>query len=346
MTAPSSSLDDADLSDPQLLRENTHFRSYTIGKFSYSNLRIFYRRHPALAPESTSPLIVCIHGLGGSVAQYASLLPHLTPLSSILIIDLPGCGRSAFTETRWEAYTPATLSLLLEAIITDFRGAHRPLVLIGHSMGTALGARLANPMHSSLAPDVAALVALCPVAESANPEKTALLRRLLWIPEWLFNLWRIWDRRGGAQSESVYRFVGKEAPEDLRRMQYRFNAQSRTPVWRRMAWGVLPDGHDERGEGIGGLSGKDLWAGVDAPVLLVGGEDDKVTLAEEVFKAAAAIRSKDGSGSRVVKTCILPSPASHTLLYDPRTVPKVFAIIKTFLRENVNGLRDDCLVSE
>ncbi|KAH6949370.1 hypothetical protein EDB82DRAFT_563458 [Fusarium venenatum] len=47
-------------------------------------------------------------------------------------------------------------------------------------------------------------------------------------------------RLGWPASASVKRFVGQGADEATRKLQYRFNKQSRTPVWRRMANGALP----------------------------------------------------------------------------------------------------------
>ncbi|KAL5615040.1 hypothetical protein BROUX41_005105 [Berkeleyomyces rouxiae] len=370
MPSPPTSLD-AESSDPEFLRAHSQFKSYTINHFTYTNLRIFHHAHPTTSPRPSSntapaPLIVCIHGLGGSVAQFAPLLPHLTALAPVLAIDLPGCGRSAFAESSWDAYAPSALELLLDVVIADFRAERQPLVLVGHSMGSALAARLASrrvqlqadrqitkqaDTHApAAAPHVAALIALCPITLPISAHKAVQLRRLLWVPGWLFDLWRMWDRRGGTESASVRRFVsgssssGNDAPEaseELKAMQHTFNAQSRTPVWRRMAWGLLPADAHENGESRGGLVGLDIWAGVRASVLLVGGEDDHVTLPGEVNRAADAVRGGDASGSQVVRTKILPCPANHTLLYDPRTVPEVVATINTFLGKQFSGVQID-----
>jgi pimeloyl-ACP methyl ester carboxylesterase len=90
------------------------------------------------------PLLVFIHGLGGSVAQFHPLLTSLTNNASCLAIDLPGCGRSEFAPKDWAAYSTAALVELLEVVIDEYldRGRGQGAILIGHSMGTALAARL------------------------------------------------------------------------------------------------------------------------------------------------------------------------------------------------------------
>ncbi|GAO16731.1 hypothetical protein UVI_02002770 [Ustilaginoidea virens] len=152
-------------------------------------------------------------------------------------------------------------------------------------MGTALCAQLASTSGSrktGLAQHVMALVAICPVSGPPDEKKTSLFRKLLWIPGWLFGLWRIWDGIGGPYSPSVSRFVGEQADPELRTMQYRFNQQSRTPVWRRMAYGSLPA--FDKGIPVGGLPGLDTWANIDVPVYLIAGENDHLTPPAEVEK--------------------------------------------------------------
>jgi pimeloyl-ACP methyl ester carboxylesterase len=277
--------------DPGLLKKHSEIKSFKTNRFTYSNIRIFYRRHPQAEklPSPPLPLLVFIHGLGGSAAQFSSLLTSLVNLSSCLAIDLPGCGRSAYEITSWDAYTTDALVELLEVIIGEYREKEsgQNVVLIGHSMGASLAARLAtrNPSYAiALSEHVVGLVAICPMAEPPSEEKVSTFRKLLWVPNSLFDLWRQWDRRGGTESESVRRFVGEDASQECKKMQYRFNMQSRTTVWRRMAAGTLPT--FENGVPRGGLPGRDVWAGLEVPVFLVGGEMDHITKPAELAKIA------------------------------------------------------------
>jgi pimeloyl-ACP methyl ester carboxylesterase len=272
---------DAEATDPGLLKKHSEFKSFTASKFTYPNLRVFYRRHtqaekfPAKPPL---PLLVFIHGLGGSSVQFASLLTSLVNLSSCLSVDLPGCGRSGFEITSWSAYTTDALVALLEAVIDEYREKDQNIVLVGHSMGASLAARLAtkNPSYATaLSTSCVGLVAICPKAEPPSEDQCSLFKKLLWVPNPVFDLWRKWDRRGGIESASVRRFVGADASAECKRLQYRFNEQSKTAVWRRMAAGSLPT--FDHGIPRGGLPGRDVWAGLEIPVFLVGGELDNIT---------------------------------------------------------------------
>ncbi|RYP66440.1 hypothetical protein DL771_007769 [Monosporascus sp. 5C6A] len=263
---------------------------------TYPGIRVFYRPHPKAAelPKDPAPLplLVFVHGLGGSIAQFHALLGSLVNSASCLAVDLPGCGVSDFAPTSWDAYTSDALLDLLETVIDEYRGEDQGVVFIAHSMGTALAARLSNRSsthHTPLPSYVMGLVAICPVAEAPPEAKAKSIRRIIRIPEVLFNLWRAWDRWGGPESASVNRFVGPHADLQTRQLQDRFNSQSRSPVFRRMAWGALPV--YKNGKPSGGLFGEPAWAGLTIPVYLIGGKHDQITPPHEVEKIQRILES-------------------------------------------------------
>jgi pimeloyl-ACP methyl ester carboxylesterase/protein-tyrosine phosphatase len=399
--------------DPGLLKKHSEYKSYTTSRFTYPRIRVFYRPHPQIAklPRDPAPLplLVFIHGLGGSASQFHPLLTSLVNNSSCLAIDLPGCGLSGFSPKSWDAYTTGCLAELLEHIIEDYRDkdAGQGVVLIGHSMGCSLAAMLASNKskhYTDLPEHIVGLIAVCPKAEPPSESQVDTFKKLLWIPGPIFNTWRRWDRRGGVESASVNRFVGVDADVETKRLQYRFNEQSKTEVWRRMASGTLP--HYQDGIAVGGLPGEDVWAGLEVPVFLVAGEADSVTKPVEIEKiaaflgkshpvqievdtdskpltdAAAPVDSsleRSGPSSRqidsikvedfesnpdtvedahedpstpndglsvippqatrpkkVLKTTILPSPASHALIYQPTQVRILAGLISDFLCSQVS----------
>ncbi|KAF2404088.1 hypothetical protein EJ06DRAFT_553031 [Trichodelitschia bisporula] len=294
------------VSDPALLREHSSYVAYHVVETSttYPRIRTFYRPHPLAAqlqqhqsappagsqpatptrpPPPPLPLFVFIHGLGGSVAQFAPLLSALCPIASCLAIDLPGCGLSEFAPRDWSAYRTSDLAALLATAIRQHRRDDQSVILIAHSMGTALAALLASttsPLNPSLVPHVAGLVALCPVAQPPDAKMSARARLFVTLAlDPLFDAWRRWDRRGGINSASISRFVGPGADEETRRLQLLYNEQSRTPVWRRMALGALPVYAGMLPQG--GLPGEKVWRGVRAPVLLIAGEADHITKPRE-----------------------------------------------------------------
>ncbi|KAA8644660.1 RNA 5'-triphosphatase domain-containing protein [Aspergillus tanneri] len=238
---------------------------------------------------SPVPLLVFVHGLGGSLAQFNHLLTSLSNVGPCFGIDLPGCGLSTFAPTSWDAYTVEALAELLAVAVDQHRDkeAGQGVVLIAHSLGCSLSALLASTASSigtQVKKHILGLITVCPRSSPPSPHEVTALRRLLHIPGPIFDLWRYWDRRGGLSSASVTRLVGVDADSDTRGLQVRYNKQSKTPVWRRMAWGTLPTYNNDGTNPVGGLPGKDIWAGVPTPILLVAGESDTVTKPEELKK--------------------------------------------------------------
>ena len=298
---------DSHETDPPLLKDHSEFKTYKTSRFEYPDLRIFYRQHSKAdeLPRDPAPLplLVFIPGLGGSIAQFHPLLSSLTDLAPCLAIDYPGCGRSKFAVTDWDAYSTQAIVELLETIIEDYRDkeAGQGAVLIAHSMGTAICALLASktsPHTTSLPEHIVGFVPICPVSHPLDEAKTVWARRLLWVPGWIFALWRAWDGMGGLNSPSVSRWVGDVPDHELRVLQYRFNQQSKTPVWRRMAGGSLANWVD--GKPTGGLPTTEIWGSLDMPIYIVTGEKDAVTppkMGEEIAQAIKSHNKQSASTS-------------------------------------------------
>ncbi|KAI4906782.1 hypothetical protein J4E90_010242 [Alternaria incomplexa] len=283
--------DEAAGTDPGLLKKYSTVRSYTVPStgFVYPRLRTFYRPHHQedKLPKDPCPvpLLVFIHGLGGSIAQFSPILISLSNLAPCLAVDLPGCGVSSFEPKTWGAYTTEALVQLLAVVIEAHRGVNdgQPIVLVGHSMGCSLAALLASPTspHAHLlSQHVSGLIAICPKAEPPTEEEVKKLRSVTLMPAALFDLIRRWDRRGGVGSKSVLRMAGVDSDDETKKLQLRFNKQSRSAVWLRMARGMCPD--YSSGEPVGGLPGKEVWKGLNIPVFLAAGETDTVTPASNV----------------------------------------------------------------
>ena len=273
------------------MRKHSTTRSYTVSptNITYPGIRTFYRPHPqeSKLPRKPCPvpLLVFIHGLGGSIAQFSPILLSLSNLASCLAIDLPGCGLSSFEPKAWEAYTTKALVQLLVTVIDVHRAVDegQTVILIGHSMGCSLASLLAShssPYAQSLSQYVSGLIALCPQAEPPTREQVKALRSFTRIPSPIFDLMRQWDRRGGVNSSSVLRMAGPDSEEETRKLQLRFNKQSQSAPWQRMARGMCPEYSSDLPHG--GLPGRDVWAGLDLPVFLAAGEADHVTPATNV----------------------------------------------------------------
>ena len=403
LTRPILGQSDAESTDPGLLKKHSSFESYTTSVATYPAIRTFYRPHPQAdklpSKPTPLPLLVFIHGLGGSLAQFNPLLTSLVNVAPCLGIDLPGCGRSSFSPTSWDAYTPEALAELLRVAIEQHcdQNEGQGAILIGHSMGCSLSALVASTALSSQAQrnvKVLAVVGICPQATPPSDKQVALFEKLLLVPTPIFDIWRTWDRRGGPESASVARLVGKDADIEVKKLQVRFNKQSQTAVWRRMASGLLPSRPASRSPEKG-MPGIDVWASLKLPLFLIAGEGDSVTKTDQIVKIGRALGKVDrprsgqsietptpslGKGTtstgdaehlsqdekrqskasvteltvigneaqpqssvpsysrrrQVLKTSILPFPASHALLYDPTTYRTVAGLIHTFLYGHVD----------
>lgn len=187
---------------------------------------------------------------------------------------------SSFEPKASSAYTTEALVQLLAVVIEAHRAAdeNQTVILVGHSMGCSLAALLAStcsPFSHLHSQHVSGLVAICPQADPPSPKQVKQLRTMTSIPSVVFDLLRRWDRRGGINSKSVLRMAGPDADEATKERQLRYNQQSRSEVWQRMARGMSPD--YSTGVPKGGLPGAAVWAGLTIPTFLIAGEADSVT---------------------------------------------------------------------
>jgi len=102
--------------------------------------RIFYAEHRPQETEEELPVVICIHGAGGS---HLSWPPELRRLAGarVLVLDLPGHGRS----TGAGRQTIDEYVALLLAFIDSLQLS--PAIIMGHSMGGAIAQQmtLAHP---------------------------------------------------------------------------------------------------------------------------------------------------------------------------------------------------------
>lgn len=219
-------------------------------------------------------------------------MTSLVNLSACFGLDLPGCGLSRFSPTPWDCYSLEAMAELIGVFIADQcrQNPGQGVVLIGHSMGCSLSVLLASPnsILRKRGVEILGLISICPRASTPSDPQIKTYERLLSIPTPIFDVWRRWDRRGGPDSPSVARFVGSDADLETKNLQVRFNTQSNTQVWRRMAWGTLPK-RSPGGETYGGLPGLNTWAKLTVPLFLIAGESDTITKPDEVALIVQAL---------------------------------------------------------
>jgi pimeloyl-ACP methyl ester carboxylesterase len=100
------------------------------------------------------PLVVCVHGLGGSHLNWTRLAPLLTPHARVLALDLPAHGH---TPAAGRSSDVQAVQRLLHRFVTEVGGG--PAVLVGNSLGGLLAVLQAASAPSS----VTGLVLISPV---------------------------------------------------------------------------------------------------------------------------------------------------------------------------------------
>ena len=315
---------------------------------TYDEIRSFYRPHqhleklPSLAKL---PLLVFIHGLGGSLAQFAPLLRSLGNIAPCFGIDLPGCGLSSAPKDSG-SYTTEALTMLLKSCIKSIchEKGHESVILVGHSMGCSLAASLVAEGELS----VAGFIAICPRASPPTLDESRSYRRMLSLPNVCLNVLRYIDRWGGPKSHSVRRFVGREANMDLKKLQLQYNAAFPTDVWMATPLGLLPS--PKLGAPQRGFPGRETWSRIQVPLFLIAGEADKVTPANEIATIASFLQSEsvvsgeadtvmadsESVHENVVRTAVLPKPASHALMYDHATYRTLAGLVEDFLAKHIS----------
>jgi 3-oxoadipate enol-lactonase len=95
--------------------------------------------HYLQAGSASAPLLLCLHGLGGSTESFTPLLPHLPSSYNIVLLDFPGFGKSPFVP-KSTAVTVASHVTNLGEFIAAVQGLASPsqgrdIIIIGHSLG-------------------------------------------------------------------------------------------------------------------------------------------------------------------------------------------------------------------
>jgi pimeloyl-ACP methyl ester carboxylesterase len=114
------------------------------------------------APDG--PLLVCVHGLGGSLVNWAALAPLLSGACRVIALDLAGFGhtRAGARSTGVQANRR-----LLQRFLEEVSGT--PVILVGNSMGGLISILQAAESPSSVAGLVLIDPAL-PVGPTARPD--------------------------------------------------------------------------------------------------------------------------------------------------------------------------------
>jgi pimeloyl-ACP methyl ester carboxylesterase len=242
--------------------------------------------HLDLGGPADAPVVLAVHGLGGSALTWGLLAPRLTPTHRVLAVDLWGHGGSGVPAGR-----PALADdlRLLHRFVSEVVG--RPVVLLGHSMGGVLALQ-----HTAQHPgDVDRLAVLSPPVPgtSGRLDRALLTRRaLLRLPGVAALVAR---RLARLPAERVVEQQLRQATPHVDRIP----AELRAPVvveTRRRAG--LPDAARAQAVQWAGITDtmallghaaawRETLAGITAPVLWLQGADDPLARADQAAALAA-----------------------------------------------------------
>lgn len=274
------------------------------------------------------PVIVFIHGLGGQISQFESLINFFSQFVDIAGIDLPGCGGSRpqsqqpgktsymdtgdddklFSVNQKLTFDDYSSDNMVEILLEFFNSIeyddnekvtlkNRDLILIGHSMGTSLAAKLTAKLGSR----VKGLIILTPPS-STSAEQRKQLKFISSLPYFVFDTFRSVDRLDALESPSVTRMLSSEATDTIKRKQLRTNLDVDTQSWIKIAYGFTPATKEEWVE-----SSKN-----DKPIFLIAATEDKVTPPSCITQIEKWIKEGNPEHNNVT-TFIIPN-ASHMVM--------------------------------
>ncbi|KAI4943448.1 hypothetical protein J4E91_009358 [Alternaria rosae] len=103
--------------------------------------------HYLQAGDPSGPLLICLHGLGGSTETFSPLVPSLPPTYNIILVDFPGYGKTTLASVT-KPLSVEGLVVDLADLITSFQGssnssASSKVVIVGHSLGAIIALQYA-----------------------------------------------------------------------------------------------------------------------------------------------------------------------------------------------------------
>jgi 3-oxoadipate enol-lactonase len=230
----------------------------------------------AVEEEGEGPAIVCVHGLGGSSNTWTPLMPALAR-RRVIRVDLPGSGRSQRVEgvLSIEGYVETLLSVCTRLGVTR---AH----WLGHSMGTIVVQHIAV-----LQPKLVASAALFgPLIEPPEAARTAMRARATKA------------REGPAgMHEITQALLNASISADTRQRVPVAVAYVRESLMRQDG-----DAYARSCEALAGAQAAAVDR-IEAPVLLVTGDEDGVAPPQSVRAMADRLRAAHSTRVVVLPRC-------------------------------------------
>jgi pimeloyl-ACP methyl ester carboxylesterase len=235
------------------------------------------------------PLVVCVHGLGGSHANWLAIAPDLARTHRVLALDLGGFG---LTRGGARGTSVAANSRLLHRFLTEVAGG--PAILLGNSMGGLVAALEAARYPG----DVTGLVMLDPAlpidlrSRSQRPEPLVVAGFGLYLAPGLGALFQR-GRRAVRTPEQVAQDILRFCSADPRRVPADVLAAHIELAHRREAYTEMDAEFVAAARSLllslrGRRQVLRTLSGIRCPVLLLHGSADRLIPVEAARQVAAA----------------------------------------------------------
>jgi len=231
----------------------------------------------AVEDEGDGPPVVCLHGLGGSSNTWTPLLSALVG-HRVVRIDLPGSGRSCGIGG------PLSIARLAEAALTVCARLAIPRAhLLGHSMGTIVCQHLAADHPKR----VASLALFGPLVAPPDAARTAIRARAAKARG---------EGTAGMQEIAQALMMGAVSAETRERLP------SAAAYVRESLMRQEPDAYARSCEALADAPAAAVER-IEAPVLLMTGDEDTVAPPQSVRAMAARLSASRGVRVVVLNRC-------------------------------------------
>lgn len=136
----------------------------------------------AVSAAGTGPLVLCVPGMGESIAAFRYLQPELAAAGyTAAVMDLRGHGESS---ARFDTYDDEAAASDITAVIEAFGG--EPAIIVGNSMGAA-----AAVLSAADRPELSrALILIGPFVRDHGSAASRVLMRVLLAKPWGPSIWK------------------------------------------------------------------------------------------------------------------------------------------------------------
>jgi pimeloyl-ACP methyl ester carboxylesterase len=253
--------------------------------------RVHYTHTRPVSPTSEVPILL-LHGFGASIGHWRSNIPALSQNHPVYALDLLGFGASEKATANYT--TELWLAQVYEFWATFIR---RPVVLVGHSLGSTVGLALAAAHPEMLAglvmftlPDASVLDIpqwlRSPRLQPLINFPLALLKRVLTFPPLFVPLFRAVRRPNVIQKWAAAAYMGPEVVDD--ELVDVFSS----PAYDRGARRALAAMVNAKGLNQIDYTARTVLPQLTLPMLLIWGKQDKAvppTLAPKFLKYNAGM---------------------------------------------------------